>query len=78
MIIWDVQLRGCDLQGTEAERAVERLVKNEGQPAEIRIAAEGALKAIRQRNHFKPGQLSHITGGPCEEALGGGRRSDGG
>lgn len=66
MIIWDVQLRGCDLRESAAETAVERLLADDTQPAELRIAAEGVIEAIHAGRHMKPGQLSSITGGPCE------------
>lgn len=46
-IIWDVQLLGCDLEGTKAEKTVERLLNDASQLWELRFAAEGALEAIR-------------------------------
>jgi hypothetical protein len=67
-IIWDVQLRGCDLRGTEAARSIERLLTYDDLSPDVRIAAHGALTAIREKKHLAPGQLSVIKGGPCEAA----------
>jgi hypothetical protein len=64
MIIWQVQTRGCDLAGTRAERAVEQLAQDK----ELGFAAGLALESIREHRYMKPGQLTHVIGGPCEKA----------
>lgn len=67
-IIDQVQLRGCDLKGTAAQSAIEKLLLDESLPSDFRIAAEVALNSIRDGVHLEPGRLSTVTGGPCEQA----------
>jgi hypothetical protein len=53
-IVWDIQYRGCDLQGSEAAKALTNLLKK-GQPqANERVAAEAALRAIDSGTHNAP------------------------
>jgi hypothetical protein len=52
-IIWDVQLRGCDLRGSRAEEALKRLEKMHPQ-ADEQTAAEAALEAISSVRHSAP------------------------
>lgn len=69
MIIWPVQLRGCDLKGTTAETALQVLLKRDGLDWDLRLAAQDALDSIEDGSHLEPGQVDGLTGGPCEEAL---------
>jgi hypothetical protein len=69
-IIWYVQLRGCDLKGSEAEKAVIEVLSRGGLELDEKIMAEGTLKSIAEDSHFKPGQLDLLRGGPCEAGAG--------
>lgn len=63
-IISLVQLRGCSLRGTRAERALANFLAT-GRPDESeRQAAESALDSIR-RNVVEPGGPDSLKGGPC-------------
>jgi hypothetical protein len=68
-IIRDVQARGCDLRGTQAERAVQRLSADNDTPDYLRNVAASTLEEIRVNSRFEPGQLDGLTAGPCEKAL---------
>lgn len=65
-IIYAVQVRGCSLRGTAAERAVEAALARSRQDPLERLAARGALDVIHR--DFKLGGLKSdgIKGGPCD------------
>jgi hypothetical protein len=65
-IIWDVQVRGCDLRGTQAEKALSEALSRGGLRRDEELLAEDALKAIAENSHMRPGQLDLLRGGPCE------------
>lgn len=50
-IVWDVQLKGCDLRGSKAEKALRMLTKEHGLRRDLRTAAEEALESIVMGRH---------------------------
>jgi hypothetical protein len=63
-IVWDVQLRGCSLAGSEAERALERLSKwLQPFDPDFQLVAS-TLDSIRQDSHMA-GRLDSLPPGPC-------------
>lgn len=66
-IIHLVQLRGCSLKGTVAEREVESFVRRVSSGSMYRTSAENVLGSIRQEVTMRDGPDT-LTGGPCDEA----------
>lgn len=66
VIIEDIQLRGCNLSGTRAERALETLLEEPGPTKAEKERAAGALTSIRRGLNLK-GHLDTLRGGACEE-----------
>lgn len=66
-IIHLVQLRGCSLKGTVAERELESFVRREPQGSMYRMSAESALESIRKDIVMHDGPDT-LTGGPCEDS----------
>lgn len=50
-IVWKVQLRGCDLRGSAAERAIQELLQNPGIQSNVKTAAEAAVESIVHNLH---------------------------
>jgi hypothetical protein len=60
-----IQIRGCDLGGTEAPALLERLlIEGRLRPFETAAAAR-CLEAIREHRHFPPGAFDGALS-PCE------------
>jgi hypothetical protein len=66
-IIEKVQLRGCSLRGTVAERCMETLLQGGTLDALERSAAQRALDSIR-RNVVIPDGIDTARRGPCAQA----------
>ena len=64
-----VQVRGCPLRGTAAEKALEHFTQSEPAGSLDNLIAKSALDSIR-RNVVTPGGPDHLRGGPCQEAHG--------
>jgi hypothetical protein len=60
-ILWNIQLRGCSLGGTEAQRVVAAYAEKTGREREL---AARVLDSIRHDSHVQ--SLDHLPGGPCE------------
>lgn len=65
-IIQSVQLRGCDLAGTEVQATLEELLRSGTLNDLERMLANLALDAIVRGVHVPPGTLDSLRGGPCE------------
>jgi hypothetical protein len=50
-IIWEIQLRGCDLRGSKAEETLRQLTKDQDLRRDLRAAAEGTLESIVMGRH---------------------------
>jgi hypothetical protein len=72
-IVWDVQMRGCDLRGTRAEAAVQSALQAGKLDPSTALKAEDTLDAIREGSHMREG-FDILEGGPCEKELGGSSR----
>jgi hypothetical protein len=53
-IVWDVQLRGCDLRGSAASIALQEFLRSGRPRVDEQHAAEGALDAIASVLHSAP------------------------
>jgi hypothetical protein len=53
-IVWDVQLRGCDLRGSAASIALQELLRSGHPRVDEQHAAEAALEAIASVLHSAP------------------------
>jgi hypothetical protein len=65
-IIWDVQMRGCDLRGSEVEGTLQLLLQNGSLPPTTALAARKTLAAIQEGRHA-PKFYDTLRGGPCEK-----------
>jgi hypothetical protein len=50
-IVWDVQSRGCDLRGSNAETSLKKLMTVKSLRRDLSAAAEGALESIAMGRH---------------------------
>ena len=67
-ILWDVQLRGCTLSGSDSERALEKFLKWT-QPFDPNFQrAERALDSIRRDSHIA--HFDSLPRGPCNPTMG--------
>jgi len=53
-IVWDVQMKGCDLRGSVAEEALRTLLETQNSQADEQVAAQAALEAIVSGRHSAP------------------------
>jgi hypothetical protein len=64
-ILWEIQVRGCDLEGTSAVAALERLLTTEGGNSVDADAAAHCLLAIREHRRYPPRAYDGLPS-PCE------------
>lgn len=65
VIIQDVQLRGCSLQGSAAESALQDFLETTETFSPARLAAMHAIEMIRANSSFDIENFS-LKGGPCQ------------
>jgi hypothetical protein len=68
-IVWDVQLRGCSLRGTEAEKVLEEFIKSNKPSDPDYQLAEYTLDSIRSDSHMA-GRFDSLPPGPCNKRKG--------
>ena len=65
-IIHAVQLRGCSLRGTSAERALEGYLSRQSKDTYDYISAKDVLGSIMSGIKYKKIRYDDLKGGPCE------------
>jgi hypothetical protein len=68
-IIHAVQLRGCSLRGSAAERALEWFLVREPQGTAEYFAAKVALESIQRDVKLSAMKYDDLRGGPCEAQI---------